>query len=86
MKCPTGKKIYPTEDLAVEALIGAWTAYNYPPGQGPQAVYRCEDCGNYHLTSRGPMNPKLSELLSIGSIRRQKEADQWEDKIRKKHR
>jgi hypothetical protein len=86
MKCPTGKKIYPTEDLAVEALIGAWTAYNYSPGHGPQSVYRCEDCGNYHLTSRGPMNAKLAELLAKGSIRKQKEADDWEERIRKKYK
>jgi len=86
MKCPTGKKIYLTEDLAVEALIGAWMAYNYPAGQGPQAVYRCEDCGNYHLTSRGPMNAKLADMLAKGSIRKQKEADDWEEKIRRKYK
>jgi len=86
MKCPTGKKIYPTEDLAVEALIGAWTAYDYPAGQGPQAVYSCEECGQYHLTSRGPMNTKLAEMLTKGDIRKQKEADRWEDKIKRKYK
>jgi hypothetical protein len=86
MKCPTGKKIYPTENLAVEALIGAHTAYNYPSGQGPIAVYQCEECGNYHLTSRGPMNAHLAELIAKGDIKKQKTADEWEEKIKRKHR
>jgi hypothetical protein len=86
MKCPTGKKIYPTEDLAVEALIGARTAYNYSPGHGPVAIYRCEDCGNYHLTSRGPMNARLAELLAKGNIQKQRMADEWEEKIKRKHK
>lgn len=86
MNCATGKKIYTTEALAVEALIGAWTAYDYNTGQGPVAVYRCEDCGYYHLTSRGPMNGQLAELLASGRIRQQKEANDWLDKIKRKRK
>jgi hypothetical protein len=32
------------------------------------------------------MNAKLAELLAKGSIRKQKEADDWEERIRKKYK
>jgi hypothetical protein len=32
------------------------------------------------------MNTKLAEMLTKGDIRKQKEADRWEDRIRKKYR
>jgi len=83
-KCVTHKKIYPTQEIAEEALIGAHTRFNYTSQGGPIAVYQCEDCGRYHLTSRGPMNQKLAEQLASGKIKLQKEADQWENKWRKK--
>lgn len=85
LKCSTHKKVYATETLAEEALIGARTAYDYPHNNGPVAVYRCDDCGYYHLTSRGPMNIKLQQLLKDGSINRQKEADAWLAKLKHKY-
>lgn len=85
MACPSGKRSYSTQELAEEALIQARTAYDYPDGQGPVAVYRCEDCGEFHLTSRGPMNARLAAFLSEGKIDLHKEARKWEDKFRGKH-
>lgn len=84
IKCVTHKKVYLTETLAEEALIGARTAYNYTRDNGPVAVYRCDDCGYYHLTSRGPMNLKLEQLIKGGTIDRQKEADAWLNKLKHK--
>jgi hypothetical protein len=84
IKCVTNKKVYLTETLAEEALIGAHTAFNYSNGNGPVAVYRCDDCGQYHLTSRGPMNQKLRQMLSEGTIARQQEADAWINKLKHK--
>lgn len=84
IKCATHKKVYLTETLAEEALIGAHTTFDYASGSGPLAVYRCEDCGYYHLTSRGPMNLKLKQQLDEGSINRQKEADAWLNKLKYK--
>jgi hypothetical protein len=81
MSCPTKKKIYPSKDAAEDALIRAWTQYNYSAGNGPVAVYKCEDCGQYHLTSKGPMNERLAQNLAQGNIRRQNEADWWSDKL-----
>jgi hypothetical protein len=85
-KCPTHKKIYPTESVAEEALIAAWIAYDYPQGNGPVNIYICDDCGNYHLTSKGAMNKKLEEQIASGKIRRDKDVNAWMDKIKRKNR
>lgn len=84
IKCVTGKKTYQTQELAEEALIGAHTRFEYKNEQGPIAVYQCTDCGYYHLTSRGPMNPKLKQQLDSGEINRQKRADDWINKLKHK--
>jgi ABC-type ATPase with predicted acetyltransferase domain len=81
-KCPTGKRLYLSEQLAEDALIEAHVHFDYRSGSGPVAVYRCEDCGNYHLTSQGPMNTRLSQLLAKGTIKKQKEAARWQGKFK----
>jgi hypothetical protein len=81
-KCPTGKRLYLSEQLAEDALIEAHVHFNFRSGSGPVAVYRCEDCGNYHLTSQGPMNTRLSQLLTNGTIKKQKEAARWQGKFK----
>lgn len=82
--CITNKKMYQTPELAEDALIDAQTRFDYPDGSGPIALYKCEDCGYYHLTSKGPMNEKLKQQLLSGSIKRQKEADRWANKLKKR--
>lgn len=82
--CVSGKKMYPSERIAEDALIEAQTNFNYPANSGPVAIYRCEECGEYHLTSRGPMNERLAKQLSEGKIRKQKEANFWMDKLKRK--
>ncbi len=82
--CPSGKRVYQTLELAEEALIGAWIAYEYGKGNGPVAIYQCEDCGLYHFTSQGEMNKRLAQMLKEGKIQKQKEADKWERKFRKR--
>jgi len=74
--------VYLTEDLAEEALLQAHTLFDYSKDSGPIAVYRCEDCGNYHLTSRGPMNAKLADQIKNGKIDRDKEAERWLRKLK----
>ncbi|MEQ8424623.1 MAG: hypothetical protein RIA63_07920 [Cyclobacteriaceae bacterium] len=83
-RCPSGKRSYHSLELAEEALIGAHIAYHYPKGTGPIDVYLCDDCGQYHLTSSGEMNPRLEEMLKEGEIQRQREAVWWEGRVRKK--
>jgi hypothetical protein len=82
IKCVTQKKVYFTQALAEEALLGARTRFDYAKGHGPIAVYQCDDCRYFHLTSKGPINAKLKEGLDNGEIDRQKEADAWEKKLK----
>lgn len=83
-RCATGKRVYASQEMAEEVLIEAWTRYEYKGNQGPIAVYRCDDCGQYHLTSRGPMNERLAAALADGRISKQKEARRWEDKFKRR--
>jgi hypothetical protein len=84
IKCITGKRVYLTQEIAEDVLIETRTKFDYANNHGPVAVYRCEDCGYYHLTSKGTMNTKLASYLSSGKIGRQKEADEWLKKIKKR--
>lgn len=84
IKCISHKKVYPTQEIAEDALIEARTHYNYAAQGGPVTVYQCEDCGYYHLTSRGPMNARLASYISEGKLNREKEANRWLDKIKRK--
>lgn len=83
-RCVSGKRVYASREIAEDALIESWIRFEYGPGTGPIAVYQCEDCGRFHLTSRGPMNEKLADALSKGSIRKQREAKNWTDKFKRK--
>jgi hypothetical protein len=82
--CITRKKMFATQDIAEEVLLEAWTKYRYSAGHGPLAVYRCDDCGQFHLTSSGEMNPKLAQHLQEGKIQLRQEADKWLSKIKKR--
>lgn len=84
VRCVTKKKMYQTESAAEDALIAAWETYDYKGSGGPVGVYFCDNCGTYHLTSKGEMNKRLAEAISSGSIQRQAEANRWSDKFKKK--
>ncbi|HEX6890113.1 MAG TPA: hypothetical protein VF141_05460 [Chryseolinea sp.] len=83
-KCISGKRVFHTHEDAVVALLGARTKFDYRQGHGPVSVYRCDECGFFHLTSKGPMNETLKKSLADGSIDRKKEADDWEERLKKK--
>ncbi len=76
--------MYASQEVAEDVLIEAQTRFDYRPNSGPIAVYQCEDCGQFHLTSKGPMNERLAKALAEGAIKRQKEANRWLDKFKKK--
>ena len=84
IKCVSNKKVYPSKEIAEDALIEAHTHFEYSRGNGPAGVYQCEEYGNWHLTSKGQMNQKLDQLLKEGKIHRQKEANQWLNRIKKR--
>ncbi|HYC84644.1 MAG TPA: hypothetical protein VEB86_05450 [Chryseosolibacter sp.] len=85
VKCISGKRSYPTHAVAEEALIELWNRNDYRAGNAPLDTYHCEDCGNYHLTSRGPMNERLARYLSTHESKINKEAARWLDRFRNKH-
>lgn len=80
--CSTRKRVYQTETIAEDALIDAHSRHNYS-GSGPVAVYRCDECGYFHFTSKGPMNKRLADLIASGEIKRLQEAQQWMNKLKK---
>jgi hypothetical protein len=82
--CPTGKVVYASLTIAEDVLVDLWSKNEYNAVLAPIAVYRCDDCGFYHLTSKGPMNEKLSAAIASGKIARQREAHRWEDKFKKR--
>jgi hypothetical protein len=82
--CPTGKIVYGSVSIAEDVLIELWSKNEYNPASAPVAVYKCDDCGLFHLTSKGVMNEKLSLAISSGKIKRQREAGKWEDKFKKR--
>ncbi|NOS92897.1 MAG: hypothetical protein HOP30_13315 [Cyclobacteriaceae bacterium] len=81
--CPTGKKMYPTEAIAEDALLEAHVRFDYGKSGGPIAVYQCEDCGCYHFTSKGTMNPKLATFLKSSTKKVEDEAARWQNKWKK---
>ncbi|HEY3402673.1 MAG TPA: hypothetical protein VGK59_04745, partial [Ohtaekwangia sp.] len=80
--CPTGKKGFPSSEVAEDVLIETYSRFEFAPNQGPVAIYKCDECGFYHLTSQGMMNERLRKSLEDGSIARQKEANRWLDKFK----
>jgi hypothetical protein len=77
------KKMYPSREIAEDALIEARIKFNYGASGGPVGIYLCEDCGHYHLTSKGSMNEKLAQYMAEGKLQRMKEAELWAKKLKK---
>lgn len=84
MKCISGKRAYVSEQLATDALLEAHIQFEYRTGTGPVTFYKCEDCGNFHLTSQGAMHARLTEALANGTIQKQKAAADWGNKFKKR--
>ena len=80
-RCATGKIVFQSESLGEDALIDVWIRNNYQAGQGPVAIYRCDDCGNFHFTSKGAMNERLKKELDNGSILKYRRGFDFERKL-----
>jgi hypothetical protein len=81
-RCASGKRVYDRPEWAEEALLEAHIVYQYPPEKGPVSFYLCDECGGYHLTSKGPMNERLAAAVKDGSLRRLQEANRWRDRLK----
>lgn len=82
MNCVTGKKSYSTKEIAEEALINNHITFNHRAGSGPINVYQCSDCGCWHFTSKGEVNPILNNSRTKSFIRKESDKKSWEDKFR----
>ncbi|MDH5366953.1 MAG: hypothetical protein OEW67_08205 [Cyclobacteriaceae bacterium] len=80
MNCPTGKRLYFDKLTAEEALIEARIRFEH---NSAITVYQCDDCGQWHLTSKGEMNTTLKELLENGTIKKEREALNWSMKFKR---
>jgi len=79
MNCSTGKNQYATKFLTESSLIDIHIHRNFNPDQGPQNVYQCEICGDWHLTSSSSRrNERLQEMIDSGEMRRMQQARRWE--------
>ena len=77
VNCVTGKVCYETRDEAIQALINNWIEKNHRIGMGPINVYKCPECGNWHLTSKGSKAAELIEALENGKIERERKMLDW---------
>ena len=83
-RCRTGKVIYLTQALSEDALIDAWVRNNYKLGAGPVNTYQCDECGNFHFTSKGEMNERLKKELDSGKIAKNQRAFDLENKLKRR--
>lgn len=81
--CSTKKIGYSSKNAAISALIELHKKSSFSHGQGPQNVYRCEICDQYHLTSRGPAVAELQQRKSTWNDTTQNEILRWEKKFKK---
>jgi hypothetical protein len=72
------KRSYLTENLALDALIEARIRFVQ---NSSVTIYQCEDCGQWHLTSRGNVHPRLAKELESGNVEKSRLAYQWEKKL-----
>lgn len=82
MKCSTSKNGYATKALAEESLIDFRGRSYFREGSGPIAVYQCDDCGEWHFTSKGEPSELLKDEAVKSQIQQQREAEFWTRKLR----
>ena len=82
-RCVSGKLVYTREDLAIDALLELWVRNYYAKGSGPISVYRCDDCGMFHHTSKGERHERLVEFIESGELNRRRKAFEWEEKLKR---
>ncbi len=81
-RCSSGKRSFDTYDLAIEALIQHHIINEYRKGEGPINVYECNECGNWHFTSKGEVNPLFEDDATQRRIKNERRANYWERHLR----
>lgn len=82
MGCPSGKSSFQSEEIALEALVQNHIRFQHRKGAGPQSVYQCDECDNWHFTSRLPSHPTLLDSETQRRIANESRAQNWEHKLR----
>ncbi|MDH5608232.1 MAG: hypothetical protein OEY56_02025 [Cyclobacteriaceae bacterium] len=83
MFCKVSHKVcYDSETLAEEALIQHHARQHHVPGRGPVNIYLCDHCDGWHFTSKGEPHPSLSRPDVQERIRKEREGNYWERKLR----
>lgn len=82
-KCVSGKRIFETEALALDALIQNHIINNYRADEGPTNVYECPDCGQWHFTSKAEKHPLFDDPEIARNIVQEKRAINWERGFRR---
>ena len=79
--CSSQKRSFDSAEQAEQALVEIQARRDFRAGDGPVGIYRCDLCGSFHLTSKGPVNATLANKQRDGTIDRQREANYWIDKL-----
>lgn len=79
VNCVSGKNCYESIELAKEALISNHIQNDYRQGTGPVNIYECNDCHNWHFTSRGPMAHFLGDKEVVKRIEAERKLRKWSE-------
>ena len=82
MKCRSGKTSFSSKELGEEALIQNHIRNNHREGAGPQNVYECVDCGEWHFTSRHPISDLFLDSAVLKRMARERQSLEWEQRMR----
>ncbi len=84
MHCPVTRKVcFDSEVIAEEALLSHHARQFHRNHSGPINIYQCEHCGSWHFTSKGEIHPKLRAPEQLAQLRKEREAFDWERKLRR---
>jgi len=80
MGCPTKKKSHQSKEIAETALFQARIQFE---NNNAIAVYECDSCGDWHLTSKGEMSERLKQAIDDGTLKKEIDKYQWNEKYRR---
>ncbi len=84
MHCPVTRKVsFISKSLAEEALFSHHARQFHLNHTGPINVYQCDECGDWHFTSKGDPHPDLFSDDVQSRLKKEREATHWERRLRR---
>ncbi|MCO5233736.1 MAG: hypothetical protein LC105_12375 [Chitinophagales bacterium] len=80
--CSSKKIGYSSESSAISALLEAHQKSNFEINNGPQNIYRCSICDQYHLTSKKPSHAILKQNSTIANETIKNDIQRWTNKFK----